>query len=215
MKPNKNEMAGLAIIALSFLAGIYFWPQLPGRVATHWDIHGQVNGYMPKFWGVFLMPLLITFLGLLFSAIPRIDPLKANIAKFKPHYDGFIIVFLLFMLSIHLQIILWNIGIKISPNRFIPVGIGVLWFYIGILFQNAKRNWFIGIRTPWTLSSERVWDKTHKAGSLLFKISGALAFTGVFFPGYALFLILIPIFSVDRRLKPSGYKMEGLCPNLG
>jgi uncharacterized membrane protein len=189
-------MAGLAIIALSFLAGIYFWPKLPEQIATHWDIHGQVNGYMPKFWGVFFMPLLITFLGLIFMAIPRIDPLKANIAKFKPHYDGFIVVFLLFMLSIHLQIILWNIGIKISPNRFIPVGIGVLWFYIGILFENAKRNWFIGIRTPWTLSSERVWDKTHKTGSLLFKICGALAFTGVFFPGYAFYLILIPIFLV-------------------
>jgi uncharacterized membrane protein len=73
------------------------------------------------------------------------------------------------MFSIHLQVILWNAGTEISPNITLPIGIGLLFFYIGILCENAKRNWFIGIRTPWTLSSEILSGIRHikSAGSCL------------------------------------------------
>ena len=177
---------------LSFIVSIYSYPQMPEKVASHWNAQGQVNGYMPKFWGLFLAPFILVGLALLFAAIPRIDPLKENIQKFRKYYDGFIVLFFIFMLSIHFQIILWNLGIRISPNVIIPISIGILFFYIGVLCENAKRNWFIGIRTPWTLSSERVWEKTHKVGGKLFKIAGVIAFIGVFFQNYALFFILIP-----------------------
>jgi len=186
----------LGIILLSFIVGIYLYPQMPEKMASHWNIQGQVDGYMSKFWGLFLMPFVLVGLALLFTAIPRIDPLKANIEKFRKHYDGFIILLFIFMLSIHFQVILWNLGIKISPNITVPIGVGILFFYAGILCENAKRNWFIGIRTPWTLTSERVWEKTHKVGGKLFKIAGVIAFVGVFFQKYAFFFILIPVILV-------------------
>ena len=97
------------------------------------------------------------------------------------------------MLSIYLQLILWNIGIKISPNVIFPIGIGFLLFYIGILCENSKMNWFIGIRTPWTLSNEKVWEKTNKIGGKLFKIAGLISIIGIFLQKYALFFILIPV----------------------
>ena len=193
---RKSEIIVLGIILLSFIVGIYLYPQMPEHMASHWNAQGQVDGYMSKFWGLFLMPFILVGLALLFVAIPRIDPLKANIEKFRKYYDGFIILFFIFMLSIHFQVILWNLGIRISPNVIAPIGIGILFFYIGILCENAKRNWFIGIRTPWTLSSERVWEKTHKIGGKLFKIAGVIAFVGVFFQSYALFFILVPVISV-------------------
>jgi uncharacterized membrane protein len=87
---------------------------------------------------------------------------------------------------------LWNIGIQIIPNVIMPVGIGILFFYIGILCENAKRNYFIGIRTPWTLSSEKIWDKTHKIGGILFKIAGIVALLGIFFRNYTIFFVLVP-----------------------
>jgi len=189
---RRIEIIILGIILLSFIVSIYSYPQMPEKVASHWNAQGQVNGYMPKFWGLFLAPFILVGLALLFAAIPRIDPLKENIQKFRKYYDGFIILFFIFMLSIHFQIILWNLGIRISPNVIIPISIGILFFYTGVLCENAKRNWFIGIRTPWTLSSERVWEKTHKVGGKLFKIAGVIAFIGVFFQNYALFFILIP-----------------------
>jgi len=192
---RKSTIAVLVMILFSFVIGIYFYPQMPGKMASHWNAQGQVDGYMPKFWSLFLIPFILVGLALLFTAIPRIDPLKANIEKFIKYYDGLIILFFIFMLAVHFQVIFWNLGIKISPNTIFPIGIGILFFYIGILCENAKRNWFIGIRTPWTLSSERVWEKTHKIGGKLFKIAGIIAFVGVFFQNYALFFILVPVIS--------------------
>ena len=170
---------------------------MPEKIASHWNVRGEVNGYVSKLWGLFLMPFILAGLAGLFAAVPRIDPLKANIEKFRKHYDGFIILFFIFMLSIHFQLILWNLGIKISPNATLPVGLGILFFYTGILCENAKRNWFIGIRTPWTLSSDAVWNKTHKVGGKLFKIAGAVALAGVFFRSYASFFILVPVILIS------------------
>ena len=193
MKMRKSEIIILGIILLSLIISIYFYPQMPEKMASHWNAQGQVDGYMSKFWGLFLMPFMLVGLALLFVATPRMDPLKANIEKFRKFYDIFIILFFVFLLSTHLQIILWNMGIEISPNVIFPIGLGLLFFYIGILCENAKRNWFIGIRTPWTLSNEVVWDKTHKIGGKLFKIAGVIALLGVFFQNYAFFFTIIPV----------------------
>lgn len=193
MSMRKSQIAIVVIVLLSFVAGICFYAWMPEKMATHWNAEGQVDGHMSKFWGLFLVPFVLAGLALLFFIIPRIDPLKANIEKFRKYYEGFIALFFIFMLSIHFQIILWNLGIRISPNVILPIGLGLLFFYIGILCEHAKRNWFIGIRTPWTLSSDKVWDKTHKVGGKLFKIAGAITLLGVFFRNYVLFFILIPV----------------------
>ncbi|RME29645.1 SdpI family protein [Candidatus Parcubacteria bacterium] len=193
---RKSEIILLAIVIISFIVGIYFYPQMPQKMTSHWNAQGQVDGYMQKFWGLFLIPFILVGLVLLFIAIPKIDPLKTKIEKFRKYYDGFIILFFVLMLFIYSWTILWNLGIKIGPNVIFPIGFGPLFFYIGILCENAKRNWFIGIRTPWTLSNEKVWEKTHKIGGKLFKIAGVIAFIGVFFQSYALFFILVPVILV-------------------
>ena len=196
MNLRKTEIIVVGIALLSFIIGLYFYPQMPAKIASHWNARGQVNGYMSKPWGLFFLPLMLAAIVLLFIAIPRIDPLKANIEKFRRYYDGFIVLFSIFMLSIYFQLILWNVGIKLSPNTIFPVGIGLLFFYIGILCENAKRNWFIGIRTPWTLSNEEVWKKAHKIGGKLFKVAGIIALLGVLSPNYAVFFILVPAISI-------------------
>jgi len=183
----------LIIIIACFVIGIYLYPKMPEQMASHWNAQGKVDGYMSRFWGVFLMPFVFVGLALLFIAIPRIDPLKNNIEKFRKYYDGFIILFFIFMLLVYFQTILWNLGIEISPNLAFPILMGFLFFYIGVLLENAKRNWFIGIRTPWTLSSDKVWNKTHKLGSKMFKTAGIIALIGFLFQKYATYFILIPV----------------------
>jgi len=193
---RKSEIIVLGVILLSFIIGIYFYPQMPEKIASHWNAQGQVDGYMSKFWGLFLMPLLSMILFLLFIAIPKIDPLKHNIEKFRKYYDGFVVLIIVYLFYVYLLTIFWNIGIRFSMVQPLAPAMGILFYYIGILTENAKRNWFIGIRTPWTLSSEKVWEKTHKIGGKLFKTAGAFAFIGVFFQSYALFFILVPIILV-------------------
>lgn len=190
---RKSEVIIFLIILTSFIVGIYFYPQMPDRVASHWNIQGEVDGYMSKFWGLFFMPLMSIGLLLLFLIIPKIDPLKENIEKFRKYFDGFIVLMMLFLFYVYLLTVFWNIGFRFNMSRLMIPAMGILFYYCGILVENAKRNWFIGIRTPWTLSSETVWGKTHKIGGKLFKIAGVAAFLGLFFPSSAFFLVIIPV----------------------
>jgi uncharacterized membrane protein len=183
------------MIILSTLVGVALWDRLPDPMASHWDAHDQVNGYMSKLWGVFLMPLVTTGLFLFFLAIPNIDPLKANIAQFREAFNLFTILFVGFMIYIYFLTLLWNLGYTgFNMSEAMLLALGVLFFFVGYLMRKSKRNFFIGIRTPWTLSSDTVWDETHRVGSALFMIAGVLAFLGSFIGGMATFwFIFVPI----------------------
>jgi len=135
-------------------------------------------------------------LFLLFILIPKIDPLKQNIEKFRKYFDGFIVLIISFLFYLYLLTIFWNLGIRFNMTQFLVPAFAVLFYYCGILVENAKRNWFIGIRTPWTLSSEKVWDKTHRLGGKLFKICGLIILFGIFLQGYAIFFVFVPVLLV-------------------
>lgn len=196
---------------VSFLLGVYFYPRLPDKIASHWNIHGQVDGYLPKAFGLFLLPLISLLLYLLFLLIPKLDPLKENLKKFRRYYDYFIAVVILFLFYLYLLTIAWNLGLRFNFGQVLAPAFAILWCFVGILIQKAKQNWSIGIRTPWTLSNENVWEKTHQIGGRLFRLAGGLALLGVLFPQYAFFLVVVPpvliviytfIYSYWRYQKP-------------
>jgi len=193
---KKIIAADLLIIFLSFLIGIYFYHKMPVTVASHWNSQGQVDGYISKFWGLFLMPLISSGLLLILLFAPKLDPLKLNIKKFRKYYDFFILLLLLFLFYLYLLTIFWNLGFKFNMNLVLPPAFGLLISYIGVLTEKAKRNWFIGIRTPWTLSSDEVWKKTHKLGGKMFKTAGLLAIFGIFVGDYAIYFCLFPVIFV-------------------
>ena len=185
----------LVLLLASALAGVLLWNRLPDLMASHWDVNDQVNGSMPKVWGVFLMPLISLGMFLLFLLVPAIDPLKANIAKFREAFNLFIAFMMLFMVYLYALSLAWNLGFtQFKMSASLLPALGLLFILIGFMLRRAKRNFFIGIRTPWTLSSDKVWDETHRVGSILFIASGILALIGVFFGGeMAFLLILIPL----------------------
>jgi uncharacterized membrane protein len=188
-----SRVISWVVVLLAFVAGVLVYPRLPGMVASHWNELGAVDGYMPRLWGVFLVPLIMVAMGLLFWVIPAIDPLKHNIATFRPQYDRFVVLILLFMLAVHVFTLLWNMGLEIRINRFMPVAMGLVFFFVGDLIRNAKRNFFVGIRTPWTLSNDLVWEKTHRLGAVLFQASGVVAALGALFERLSMWFILAPV----------------------
>lgn len=192
MSTRKTIILSLSIIIASFLIGIYFYPYMPEKIASHWDAYGNVNGYMPKFWGLFLMPMMSVMMFILFIIIPKIDPLKKNIAEFRKYFDGFIAMLMIFLFYLYLLTLFWSLNFRFNMVQALMPAFGILFYYCGILMENAKRNWFIGIRTPWTLSSETVWAKTHKLGAKLFKVSGVLALIGILAQDYAIYFVLVP-----------------------
>ncbi len=202
---RKMAMGSWIIILIQFLVGIYYYPQIPERMAIHWNIFGVVDGYSSKVFGLFLLPFVSIGLLLLFLVIPRIDPLK-NIEKFGKYYWGLVVSLLVFFLYLDSLVISWNLGLfNFSMVQALAPAFGILFYYLGVVIENAKRNWFVGIRTPWTLSDENVWDKTHKLGGKLFKICGLIALFGIVFEWFALLLILVPILFVVAYLTAYSY----------
>lgn len=196
MKFRIIEIIIILLILLSYILSIYFYPKLPEKIATHWNEKGEVDGYLPKGEGLFILPIILTGITLLLLIIPKIDPLKKNIEKFRKYYEYFIILFVILLLLGHIHTILWNIGIQINPNMYVSFSLGGLFYYIGFLCEKVKQNWFIGVRTPWTLSSERVWDKTNKISGKLLKILGIVTIFSIFFQNYLIYIILISVISL-------------------
>jgi len=188
MSTKLTSIISIALIAIAIIAGAALWNQLPDQMASHWNANDQVNGTMPKFWGVFMMPLITLGMLALFLVVPNIDPLKANIAQFRETFNIFIILIIAFMLYVHGLTLAWSLGFtNFKMSAALLPFMGILFIGIGFMLRKAKRNFFIGIRTPWTLSSDNVWDKTHQLGSILFMVSGALAIIGGMFGGMTAF----------------------------
>ncbi len=196
MEFKKINIILVSLVLFSFGIGIYFYPQMPEKMASHWNFKGEVDGCLSKFWGLFLMPIILIGVVLLYLIVPKLDPLKENIEKFRKYFDGFIVLLLLFLFYLYVLTIFWNLGLKFDIGQAIIPALAILFYYCGILLEKAKRNWFIGIRTPWTLSNDMVWEKTHKIGGKLFKIAGIVTILGIFFQKYILFFIFVPIILV-------------------
>lgn len=177
MSTKASVILSFALIALAVAVGIVLYPQLPDPMPSHWDAAGEVDGYMSKFWGVFLMPLMTAGLTLLLVAVPSIDPLRANIEQFRRTYNVFIVGFVAFMLYVYGLTVAAGLGHTFDMGRALLPALGLLFVGVGRMVARAKRNYFIGIRTPWTLADEDVWNATHRLGAWTFTAAGILVIT--------------------------------------
>lgn len=194
MSTKTSIILSAVLILIVILAGVFLWSRLPDPMASHWNEADQVDGYMGKFWGAFLLPVMMIGLTLLFLAIPSIDPLKKNIADFRGWFNVFIVLFNLFMAFVHGLTLAWNLGhtgIRMSV-AMVPA-MGLLFILIGLMIRKAKRNYFIGIRTPWTLANDVVWEKTHLLGSKLFIAAGILTLLSLLFPDKAFVILMVSV----------------------
>jgi uncharacterized membrane protein len=188
---DKKEILPTVLILVILTTGIYFYPQLPEKMPTHWNIYGQVDGWASKTFAVYFFPALTLLLYLLLSFLPLMDPLKINIELFSHLYFWFKVVFVLFMGALYLITIFTGLGHQINVGQWVMIGIAALFFFLGLMMPKIKKNYTIGIRLPWTLHSEIVWDKTHKFGGGVFMVLAVLIFIISFFPGFWAFTILI------------------------
>lgn len=197
---DKSKIIILATIFASFAVGIWAYPQMPDVIASHWGADGEANGYMPKFWGIFLMPIISLVMFLSFIFIPKIDPMKANIDKFKGYYNAFIASIILFLFYIYSLTVAWNFGYRFNMTYFLIPALSALFYWSGILIENTKRNWFIGIKTPWTISNDIVWEKTHKLGGKLFKAAAVVSLLGMFFGSLSFWFTILPVTAFSAYL---------------
>jgi uncharacterized membrane protein len=194
MSTRATIFTTIFLIAFAVAFSVFVFDKLPEQMASHWNTANQVDGYMSRFWGAYLMPIVSIGVLVIFLIIPSIDPLKANIAQFREYFNAFITLIVAFMVYMHILTMLWNLGNdQFNMGAAMLPALGLIFVFAGIMMRQAKRNFFIGIRTPWTLSSDYVWEKTHQAGSTLFIASGILALLGAFFDDQAIWFILVPV----------------------
>ncbi|MCK4968723.1 MAG: SdpI family protein [Candidatus Aenigmarchaeota archaeon] len=191
---NLRNSVSITIIALMFIAGAYVFPSMPEIMATHWDINGNADGYSSRTVGIFLFPVMTFGIYLLFLLIPKIAVYKKNIQSFYKTYSNFIIYLISFMAIVYAVTLLSNLGYVINMNYIIMPALGLLFYGVSFLLEDSKKNFFIGIRTPWTLSSDKVWEKTHKLGAKIFRVLAVLAFATLLFPN-GIVLFIIPTFA--------------------
>lgn len=160
------------IVVAAFLMSAIVYPKLPELVPTHWNMAGQPDQWGSRVIGAFILPVILLVMWALFRILPAIDPRGANYAKFGGAFEAIIVSVMLFMLGLHIVVLRASLGHPVDMARVMPFGIGILLVVIGNLLPRARPNWFVGIRTPWTLSSDRVWEKTHRFGGRLFVAAG-------------------------------------------
>lgn len=192
MRSRHRLLIAVGLVALSGVVSVVTASELPAEMAIHWNTVGQPDGAMSKPAALALVPTLSTVLLLVFTIIPRIDPLRENIASFRPMYDWFIVVFTLFLTVLHSGIIAFNLGYEFDFIRLVLAAVAGLFYYTGVLLTHAERNWFVGIRTPWTLSNDEVWERTHQLGGRLFKLTALFSIAGLFFGDYAVYFLIVP-----------------------
>lgn len=196
MKFDKKEFILIALILLMFIVSLYLYPIMPESMPIHWNAKGEIDGYGSRFVGLFLMPVFLAGIYILFLFAPEMAIYNKNFEKFKNYFYGFKVFLILFFITIYIASLLPNFSIEVNMGYIMVPALAVLFFYTGYILKFAKRNYFIGIRTPWTLTNEKVWDKTHKLGSKLFMASSVLMLFSLFFPESSIWVVIILIIAV-------------------
>lgn len=175
MTSNRKYYLGAAAIILATLAGtIIAYPHLPQIVATHWDVSGHANGWSPKWSLVLYEPGLMLGVVLLFFAIPWLSPKKFEVDSFRATYLYIMIMIVALLAYGQLLILISGLGVVLDVSRALEGGICLMFALMGNVLGKVRRNFFIGVRTPWTIASEQVWNATHRFAAKTFVAGGLL-----------------------------------------
>jgi uncharacterized membrane protein len=181
---------------------------------THWSASGEANGWSSKLWGAWTLPLIMAVVLVLMRALPYIDPRKANYEKFAGMYDALVILILAFMLGMHIVVLAAATGTPVRMDRIVMPSVGVFFAIMGVLLPRAHPNWFVGIRTPWTLTSDLSWERTHKLGGKLFMTFGILMVAaGLFAPEQAIRVLVIAAIALVVFLFAYSYQVWKTDPS--
>jgi uncharacterized membrane protein len=187
----KKELLPVALIASVIIFSMLIYPSLPELIPSHWNAQGEIDSYSSKDFTVFFFPGLILGIYLLMLIIPRFDPLKRNYPSFSAAYYWFRVVFIIFFSALYLFTIWTALGGNLNMNYFMIPAMSLLFIVMGLFLPKIKKNYFVGIKTPWTLASEESWNKTHALGGKLFVLAGAASLLGLFFKGEAMWILIL------------------------
>lgn len=186
----------ICLAVLAFSAIVY--PRLPETIPTHWNIRGEVDGYGSKTWGAFLLPVMMFGLLGMFRILPWLSPRQFEIDTFCKTY-GFITMLSMGLFAyMHVLFLLPALGVAVKIDKALMIGMFLFFMLLGNVLGKVQRNFYVGIRTPWTLANDRVWADTHRLSAWVFFGMGivgiALNLLGAHL-GLSIALLMVGVFS--------------------
>ena len=174
MKQTGTRIVSLIFVVVMLGVVVWIYPHLPAQTPSHWGADGNVNGWMPRFWAAAIWPLTMLGLALLLAVLPVISPRKFEIAPFARVYGIIVLATLAFLLVVGTIALLAGAGYHVDVGLVVPIAVGALLMVIGNFMGKFRKNFFVGIRTPWTLTSDVVWERTHRLAGWLFVVAGLI-----------------------------------------
>lgn len=187
----------LVFTVITLIVTGVMYPDLTDQVPRHWDVYGNVDGYMAKQW-LFALALLPAGIYYLFPIIRKVDPKSQNYERHEEVYSLFRLILSLMMFGVYYLSLFAATGKDVNIGLFMPILVGIIFVIIGNYMGKIKQNFFMGIRTPWTLSNENVWNKTHRFGGNVFVLMGLLLMLSSvlrsdFFVGLLLSMVVVMV----------------------
>ena len=183
MHDSMRRRLPAALVAAAFLLGLLAYGHLPERVPIHWGLDGRPDGWAGRPFGAFGAPAIMLAAWGVLRAAPAIDPRADNYARFARAYDLIVGATLTLLLVMHAGALASAVGLPVSVPRLAPAVVGLFLMAVGNVLPRVRPNWFVGIRTPWTLESDAVWARTQRVAGYLFVGAGALFLLAAAVPG--------------------------------
>ncbi|MCY7410583.1 MAG: SdpI family protein [Chitinophagales bacterium] len=188
---KKEALIWVALIA-PLIYSAFMWSQLPDIVPSHWNINGEIDDYSGKELPLLLLPCMNLILYFILFFIPRIDPRKKNYELFNSSYQNIRLIVHIFFIGVHVFVMHATKTHEMAGLNFFIAGVGLFFAMLGNYMRTMRSNFFVGIRTPWTLSNEEVWKQTHALGGRVWFYGGLiLAVISLFVPDVTATFILI------------------------
>lgn len=205
------------LVAIAIVASVVAFTQMPERVPIHWNMRGDPDKFANRLLAVCVMPPVILLIALLLRVLPRLDPRRENYPKFQDSYDMVVNATLTLVLLVHFMMLGGSLGMPIFEGvRIIIAAAGVLLVIIGNVLPKTRPNWVFGLRTPWTVNNDRVWERSNRVGGYMLAAAGLLVIAGAFLPTpfNLIMLVVTAIIAALIALAYSYYvwKSEGHSP---
>jgi len=170
----RTELPQWIVIGAMFVAAAICWPYAPDRMPVHWNLAGEIDGYGGKFIGLLLLPLTSLGIYFLMLFVPLVDPGRRNYQNFATAFNAIRLTITVVFAALYVVFVVAGLGGKVNVTAIISLVIAAMFLVIGNFMGKIRPNWFVGVRTPWTLSSKLSWNKTHRLAGWLFLVMGLL-----------------------------------------
>jgi len=210
MRHKNLIISTLIIIFITWIVAVIYSGYLPDPVPTHWNIDGEIDGWTAKPWGVYILPIIDTATILLLLVLPKIAPKGFRLEGALKVYYLLTLVIAVFMLMVMLFMFNAALNKNFNMTTWIMSGIGLLFIIIGNYLTKIPKNFFLGIRTPWTLSSDEVWYKTHRLSTWVFILAGLTLMLSAFTPYKQTILIITIIATASIPIMYSLYLYKNI-----